>query len=145
MILALEKSLETRLKTPMMGPCLACPLYALLLIIVHTDINAYEPVSDPNLIVLKSYIIFVLKQLRLQNDFNKKPLRHLITLCYSLVGPLMFDENGAQAARGSVNFMLFPVPPTTMAGSGGDVFMSRHRLDTEKSVHLDTEVELAIF
>jgi len=55
------------------------------------------------------------------------------------------DENGAQAARGSVNFILVPVPPTTIAGSGGEVFMSRQRLDTEKSVHLVTDVELAIF
>lgn len=57
----------------------------------------------------------------------------------------MFDENGVQAASGRVNFILFPVPPTTIAGSGGDVFMSRHKLDTEKSVHLVTDVELAIF
>lgn len=61
------------------------------------------------------------------------------------VGPLILDENGAQAARGSVNFILVPVPPTTIAGSGGEVFMSRQRLDTEKSVHLVTDVELAIF
>lgn len=57
----------------------------------------------------------------------------------------MLDENGVQAARGSVNFILVPVPPTTIAGSGGEVFMSRQRLDTEKSVHLVTDVELAIF
>lgn len=61
------------------------------------------------------------------------------------VGPFMLDENGAQAARGRVNFILLPVPPTTIAGSGGEVFMSRQRLDTEKSVHLVTDVELAIF
>lgn len=56
----------------------------------------------------------------------------------------MLFENGVQAASGRVDFMLLPVPPTTIAGSGGDVFMSRHRLDTEKSVHLVTDVELAM-
>jgi len=65
-------------------------------------------------------------------------------LCDLPVSPL-FDENGVQATSGRVNFILLPVPPTTIAGSGGDVFMSRHKLDTEKSVHLVTDVELAIF
>lgn len=68
-----------------------------------------------------------------------------MTIWDLLVGPLILDENGAQAARGNVNFILVPVPPTTIAGSGGEVFMSRQRLDTEKSVHLVTDVELAIF
>jgi len=65
-------------------------------------------------------------------------------LCDLPVSPL-FDENGVQATSGRVNFILLPVPPTTIAGSGGEVFMSRHKLDTEKSVHLVTDVELAIF
>lgn len=70
--------------------------------------------------------------------------RGKIIIFHLPVGPLILDENGAQAARGKVSFILFPVPPTTIAGSGGDVFISRHRLDTEKSVHLVTDVEFAI-
>lgn len=65
-------------------------------------------------------------------------------MCYLPVAPFTLDENGAQAASGRVNFILLPVPPITIAGSGGDVFMSRQRLETEKSVHLVTDVELDI-